>query len=189
MWRGAPSRKTLPRWPAATGQCCWGVWRGWQRVRELVGRRGWLSAADVRDALTYTKPLPGSTVVQAVTFLGWRLAGLPGALVATAGFVLPAAALMTAAAVATAALPDSAGVRGGLLGLQVVVVGLLAHATAGLLAKEARTPLLAVLAAVAAATGLFVHAAVVVAAAGLVGVAVEYRQWPGRPAGGGAGGA
>jgi len=127
--------------------------------------------------------------VQAVTFLGWRLAGLRGAVVATAGFLLPAAALMTATAVATAALPDAAWVRGGLLGLQVAVVGLLAHATVGLLAKEARTPLLAVLAAVAAATGLFVNAALVVAAAGLVGVAVEHRQRPGQTAGGGAGGA
>jgi len=57
--------------------------------RELVVRRGWLSATDVRDALTYTKPLPGSTVVQAVTFLGWRVAGLRGALVATAGSSCP----------------------------------------------------------------------------------------------------
>lgn len=27
--------------------------------RELVVRRGWLTSTDVRDALTYTKPLPG----------------------------------------------------------------------------------------------------------------------------------
>ena len=32
--------------------------------RELVVRRGWLTSADVQDALTYTEPLPGSTVVQ-----------------------------------------------------------------------------------------------------------------------------
>lgn len=144
--------------------------------RELVVRRGWLTSADVRDALTYTKPLPGSTVVQAVTFLGWCLAGLPGALVAAVGFVLPAAVLMTAAAVGTAALPDAAWVRGALLGLQVAVVGLLAHATAGLLSKEAGTPALALLAAGAAVAAVFVNAAAVVAAAGLLGVALEYRR-------------
>jgi len=47
--------------------------------RELVRRRGWLKTTDVRDALSYTKPLPGSTVVQAVTFLGWRSKPAPGA--------------------------------------------------------------------------------------------------------------
>ena len=45
--------------------------------RDLVERRGWLRASDVTEALAYTKPLPGSTVVQVVTFLGWRLAGCP----------------------------------------------------------------------------------------------------------------
>ena len=155
--------------------------------RELVARRGRLTSADVRDSLTYTKPLPGSTVVQVVTFLGWRLAGLPGALAATAGFLLPAAVLMTAAAAGTAALPDAAWVRGALLGLQVAVVGLLGHAMAGLLAKEAATPALALVAAGAALAAVFVNAAVVVAAAGLVGVALDYRRRPRRP--GGSGGA
>lgn len=142
--------------------------------RELVGRRGWLTSADVRDALSYTKPLPGSTVVQAVTFLGWRVAGLRGALAATAGFVAPAALLMTAAAAGTAVLPDAAWVRGGLLGLQVAVVGLLAHATAGLLAREAGTVVLAGVAGAAAVAGAFVNAALVVAVPGVAGVAVEH---------------
>ena len=41
--------------------------------RDLVERRGWATAEDVRAALAFTKPLPGSTVVQVVAFLGWRL--------------------------------------------------------------------------------------------------------------------
>lgn len=150
--------------------------------RELVAERGWLTSADVRDALTYTKPLPGSTVVQAVTFLGWRLAGLPGALVAAAGLVLPAAVLMTAAAAGTSALPDAAWVRGALLGLQVAVVGLLAHATAALLRKEAGTAGLALLAAGAAVAAVFANPAAVVAAAGLLGVALAHRRRGGRGA-------
>jgi len=148
------------------------------------GAAGGSRRRDVRDALTYTKPLPGSTVVQAVTFLGWRLAGLRGALAATAGFVAPAALLMTAAAAGTAALPDAAWVRGGLLGLQVAVVGLLAHSMVGLLSKEARTVGLAAVAGAAAVAGVFLNAALVVAAAGLAGTAVEYRRRPRQGAGG-----
>jgi chromate transporter len=37
--------------------------------RELVGRQKIASKQDVTDALTYTKLLPGSTVVQVVAFL------------------------------------------------------------------------------------------------------------------------
>jgi len=47
--------------------------------RDLVDRRGWLRASDVSEALALHQPLPGSTVVQAVTFLGWRMGGWPGA--------------------------------------------------------------------------------------------------------------
>jgi chromate transporter len=38
--------------------------------RELVAKRAWLTAADVTESLTYTKLLPGSTVVQVVAYLG-----------------------------------------------------------------------------------------------------------------------
>src|SRR6266436_7238198 len=75
--------------------------------RDLVERRGWLRSSDVTEALAYTKPLPGSTVVQVVTFLGWRLAGWSGALVATIAFLLPALVLMTVAAAAVLSLPDA----------------------------------------------------------------------------------
>src|SRR5207247_9369458 len=57
---------------------------------DLVERRGWLVASDVSEALAYTKPLPGSTVVQVVTFLGWRLGSWPGAIIATRRFLVPA---------------------------------------------------------------------------------------------------
>lgn len=139
--------------------------------RDLVERRNWLSPDDIRDALTFTKPLPGSTVVQVLTFLGWRLGGLPGAILGTVAFITPAALLMTAAAAGTAALPDIAAVRGALLGLQVGVVGLLGAAMVRLLRSEARSPLLAATAAAAAVSGFVVNAALVVGAAGAVAVA------------------
>lgn len=141
--------------------------------RELVERRAWLRASDLSEALAYTKPLPGSTVVQVVTVAGWRLAGWPGAAVATAMFLLPAFAMMTAAAALLFALPDAAWVRGALTGLQVAVVGLLAMAMWQLARSEAGSlPLLIVLVA-AFAAGLWVNAAVIVAAAGAIGVALD----------------
>ena len=51
--------------------------------RELVTKRQWLTAADVTEALTYTKLLPGSTVVQLVAYLGYTLGGWSGSAVAT----------------------------------------------------------------------------------------------------------
>ena len=138
--------------------------------RELVERRGWLAQSDLGDALAFTKPLPGSTVVQVVAFLGWRLRGWPGALVAVTTFVAPAAVLMTAAAAGSAALPDARWAHGLLTGIQVAVVGMLASAMWRLARSEARGRVLSSVLAVAFALGLVVNAAVVVVGAGLIGV-------------------
>jgi chromate transporter len=141
--------------------------------RDLVERRGWLQSSDVSEALAYTKPLPGSTVVQVVTFLGWRLGGWPGAIIATIMFLIPAFAIMTIAAAAVFALPDAAVVRNGLVGLQIAVIGILAAALWRLARSEAGSvPLIVVLIA-AFATGLFVNAALVVGVAGMIGVVID----------------
>ena len=142
-------------------------------ARELVERRGWLEVSDVASALAYTKPLPGSTVVQVITFLGWRLGGWPGAVVSTIAFLLLAFAMMTLAAAAARALPDTSWVRGALTGLQVAVVGLLAAAMWRLARSEAGTIVLTVVLLAAFAAGFFVNAAFVVAAAGTIGVAIN----------------
>ena len=141
--------------------------------RDLVSRHGWLRSSDVTEALAYTKPLPGSTVVQVVTFLGWRMGRWPGAIAATIAFLLPALVLMTVAAAAVLALPDAAWVRGALTGLQVAVVGVLAAALWHLARSEAGSSLLLIVVLTAFAAGLFVNAALVVAAAGAIGVAVD----------------
>jgi chromate transport protein ChrA len=51
--------------------------------RELIDRRGVLTREDVTEALTYTKLLPGSTVVQIVAYLAYRLGGWGGSALAT----------------------------------------------------------------------------------------------------------
>jgi chromate transporter len=144
-----------------------------QLQRDLVERRGWLGPSEVTEALAYTKPLPGSTVVQVVTFLGWRMGGWPASIVGTIACLLPAFALMTVAAAAALALPDAPWVRGALTGLQAAVVGLLGAALWHLARSEAGSGLLVIVLLTAFGAGLFVNAALVVAAAGAIGVAVD----------------
>lgn len=157
--------------------------------RDLVAHRRWVSASDLRDSLTYTKPLPGSTVVQVVTYLGWRLRGPAGAVATTVAFLTPAVLVMTAAAAGTAALPDVAVIRGALLGLQVAVVGVLAATAVRLLRSEARSRSTAAVAVGALGAGLVVNAAVVVGAAGLGAVIVWWvRRRRSGPSEDGAGG-
>lgn len=139
---------------------------------ESVRRRKLVSRESVAEALTYTKLLPGSTAVQVVAYLGWRLGGWTGSALSTAAFLVPAGVAMLALAYGYShltELPAVASVRRGVL---AAVVGLLIL-TLFRLAKALLTePLAIVLALAAFAVGSALPAATlwIVLGAAMVGV-------------------
>ena len=62
---------------------------------QVVGHYQWLSMQEFTDLVTISQMTPGSIAVNAATFVGVRMAGLPGAVIATAGCVLPACFIVT----------------------------------------------------------------------------------------------
>ena len=62
---------------------------------QIVDRHGWLSMAEFTDLITISQMTPGPIAVNAATFVGTKLAGIPGALVSTTGCVLPSCVLVT----------------------------------------------------------------------------------------------
>jgi len=148
--------------------------------RDLIDRRGVLTREDVSEALTYTKPLPGSTVVQIVAYLAYRLGGWRGSAVATVAYVAPSFMLMLllgAGYVAVTALP---AVRPAVNGLTAAAVGILL-ATAWRFAQrniDPRQPetVAIALAALVAGAVFSVNAALIVVVAGLVGIPLFARQ-------------
>jgi chromate transporter len=140
--------------------------------RELVTKRQWLSAADVTEALTYTKLLPGSTVVQVVAYLGYKLGGWPGSAVATAAFVVPSALMMLVLAAAYVAVTTLPAMRHAVDGLTAVVIGLLLATTYRLGKANITDPITLgiALASVVVGAVLGISAAGIVVAAGLLGV-------------------
>lgn len=146
--------------------------------RDLGERLGWLAPGDIAAALAYTKPLPGSTVVQVVAFLGQRLRGWRGAAVASAAFVAPSFVLMAAAAAGLAALPAAPVTDGALTGVHAAVIGLLAVTMWRLARSQARGAGLGSVLGASLVAGLFVNAAVVVVGAGALGAAAT--RWRAR---------
>ena len=62
--------------------------------REIVEQRGWLDERRFGDALNFCMLLPGPEAMQLAIYIGWRLHGLRGGLVAGLGFVVPAIVLL-----------------------------------------------------------------------------------------------
>lgn len=62
---------------------------------EIVTAHGWLTMTEFANLVTIAEMTPGPIAVNAATFVGTKVAGIPGALAATAGCILPACVLVT----------------------------------------------------------------------------------------------
>ena len=60
---------------------------------QIIRTHGWLTTAEFADLVTIAEMTPGPIAVNAATFVGTKIGGIPGALAATAGCVLPACVL------------------------------------------------------------------------------------------------
>lgn len=98
---------------------------------ELVRQRGWLTARAFSDAMALGQVTPGPVVI-AATFVGARLAGATGAMVATAAVFLPSFVLVLVVAASVERFRRSALTQAFLAGLRPAVVGLLAAASVSL---------------------------------------------------------
>lgn len=56
---------------------------------QVVERYGWLTMNEFTDLITIAEMTPGPISVNSATFVGIRIAGVTGAIVATAGCILP----------------------------------------------------------------------------------------------------
>jgi chromate transporter len=137
---------------------------------EYVQRRRWVTQEEFDEAVLVGQIMPGPIAVDAVTHMGYRLRGWPGALVSVLAFILPSFLLMLALTLAYlqyGSIPRVAGIFKG-LGAGVVAViaaaawrmgrphlkdlrtaGLMGGALLALLLLQANVILLVVLAGVA----------------------------------------
>jgi chromate transporter len=140
--------------------------------RELVSKRGLLTPAEVTEALTYTKLLPGSTGPQAIAYLGYKLGGWSGSALAMAAFIFPSALLMVLLAGAYVATTTLPAIGPMVNGLTAGVVGILLATTYRLGKPNIKEPLTWGIALAAFAVGAFlgISAALIVVAAGLLGM-------------------
>ncbi len=62
---------------------------------QVVTLHGWLTMSEFTDLITISQMTPGPIAVNSATFVGMKIAGIPGAVVATAGCILPSCIIVT----------------------------------------------------------------------------------------------
>jgi chromate transporter len=86
---------------------------------------GWVTPDEFADAVAVGNALPGPIAPQVSAFVGYKLAGIAGAISAAAGTVLPTTLLMLVMVVYFFSIKDSPAVQAMLKAVRPVVVGLL----------------------------------------------------------------
>ena len=61
---------------------------------QIVDIHGWLDMEQFTDLITISQMTPGPIAINSATFVGIRIAGISGALVASAGCILPSCVIV-----------------------------------------------------------------------------------------------
>ncbi len=93
-----------------------------------VDKQDWLRQEEFLDGLALCQMLPGATVVQLGTYIGYRLRRVRGAITAAASFILPGFILMLALSFLYFKYTDISWVQAVSRGLSCVVIALLMQA-------------------------------------------------------------
>jgi chromate transporter len=110
--------------------------------REVVAARRWVDERDFTRALNFCMLLPGPEALQLAIYLGWRMHGIRGGVVAGLGFILPAVVLLFALSYVYAAHGSLAWIDGLLFGLKAAVIALVLQAIVRIGKRALTTPLL-----------------------------------------------
>lgn len=95
---------------------------------QVVSLHGWLTMAEFTDLVTISQMTPGPIAINSATFVGIKIAGLPGALIATVGCILPSCVIVTLIAKLYLKYRSMAALQGVLSSLRPAVVAMIAAA-------------------------------------------------------------
>ncbi len=107
----------------------------------IVSDAKWLDDDGFLDGLEISQTLPGLNTVNMSVIVGDKLRGIPGAIVAALGLILPGAAVIMALGIAWSGQTHNPNVRDFLVGVAAAAVGLLTTVTLQLGRKQFAKPL------------------------------------------------
>ena len=93
--------------------------------KELIEKKHWLSEEDLIDYYAIGQSTPGIIAVNVATFVGYRQAGVFGAIIATLGIISPSIIIITILAGTINSISEYPRVQAALKGINVAVAALL----------------------------------------------------------------
>ena len=102
---------------------------------EVIGR-GWMSAQEFVNIIAVSESTPGPLGINVATYVGFKMAGIPGAVCSTLGLMLPAFFLVLLATRLLRTKSGNALWNRFTIGIRPVVVGLIFYAAYNIAVSE-----------------------------------------------------
>ncbi len=139
--------------------------------KEFVEKQGWVSHEEMVDILALVQSVPGVIAINSSIFIGYKVAGVPGALAAAAGMIIPSFVTILVIAMLFINVQDNQYVQKAFAGVRSGVTALILLAAVKL-GKSVIKDLFSVLIAAAAFIALVVfdlHAIIVILLSAVLG--------------------
>lgn len=101
---------------------------------DMADKTGWFTYAQIADMLAVSESTPGPIGINMATYVGYTTAGIPGALAATIGTIIPGIALVLIITAILDKFRNNVYVEGAFYGLRPASAGLIT--AAGILVVE-----------------------------------------------------
>ena len=109
---------------------------------DLGEKTAWFTSAQVLDMLAVSESTPGPIGINMATYVGYSVGGIPGAILATLGTILPGLILVIVLAKFLARFHDNRFVNAAFYGLRPASTALIAAAGIGVLGESLFNPAL-----------------------------------------------
>ena len=96
--------------------------------QEVVDKRKWLEPREVADIFAVSESIPGAIAINSATFIGYRIAGMPGAIAAMSGVLMPTFLIVLLLSFFFLKVNEHPMMRAAFQGISAAIVALICYA-------------------------------------------------------------
>jgi len=142
--------------------------------REVVTNKKWVKTEDVTDVFAIAGSAPGAIAINSATFIGYRIAGIKGAIAALLGVLLPTFTIVIILSMTFLYVQDNRYVDAAFQGIRPAIVALIAYAgyKIGLTSIFDKTTFVTAIASILLLTFLPIHPALIIVIGIVAGIMI-----------------
>ncbi|MGJ9385270.1 chromate transporter [Salipaludibacillus sp. CF4.18] len=142
--------------------------------REVVEKRGWVKPQEITDIFAVAESVPGAIAINSATFIGYRVAGIAGAIAAMTGVLLPTFCIVVMLSLFFLQVQDNPKVEAAFVSIRATIVALITYAAIkiGKTAAIDKTTIILIAVTVAVMYFVHIHPVLLIISGGLLGIGI-----------------